>query len=162
MINFGRVEKQIFIGNAPQTSVDVARLKQMKISAVVSLQSDEDLKTHRIDWAKLTKAYEYNDIHVERYPITDFDEDDLALKLPTPVRSLNNLVSVGHTAYVHCNAGVCRAPATVLAYLCHYRGLGLKSALQLIRRERPQANPYTNAVKKALLVLKSATKSDTA
>jgi len=39
MLNFGRIEGDIFIGNAPQNSVDVARLKQMKITAVVSLHT---------------------------------------------------------------------------------------------------------------------------
>ena len=43
MINFSRLEENIFIGSAPQSSVDSARLKQMKITAVVSLQSDADL-----------------------------------------------------------------------------------------------------------------------
>lgn len=150
MINFNQVEADIFIGSAPQTSVDVARLKQMKITAVLSLQSDSDFRAHRIDWTKLKSAYQYSDISVERYPIIDFDEADLGNNLASPVKALNKLLCVGHRVYVHCNAGVCRAPATVLGYLCHYRGMELEQGLEYIRHNRPQANPYKSAVRKAL------------
>ncbi len=159
MINFDRIEADIFVGSAPQTSVDIARLKQMKITAVLSLQSDDDFRTHRIDWPKLQSAYQYNDIHVERYPIIDFDETDLGNKLATPVTALNKLLGIGHRLYVHCNAGVCRAPATVLAYLCHYRGMELEKGLEYIRRNRIQANPYKSAVRKALVQLESQNSS---
>jgi hypothetical protein len=77
MINFSQIEADIFLGSAPLNGVDVARLKQMKITSVVSLQSDDDLKTHRIDWKKLQAAYKYNGIVAQRFPITDFDEHDL-------------------------------------------------------------------------------------
>lgn len=153
MINFDRIEADIFIGSAPQNSVDASRLKQMKITAVLSLQSDQDFKTHRIDWKKLQSVYQYNDITVQRFPIIDFDESDLAKRLFEPVKALHLLLTNGHRVYVHCNAGVCRAPATVLTYLCHYRGMTIEAGMEYIRRNRPQANPYKSAVKTALLQL---------
>lgn len=155
MINFDRIEENIFLGSAPQTSVDAARLKQMKITAVLSLQSDSDFKSHRIDWNKLQSAYQYNEITVQRFPIVDFDEHDLGNKLAEPVKELNSLLTIGHRVYVHCNAGVCRAPATVLGYLCHYRGMGIEEGLEYLRRSRPQVHPYVSAVEKALTNLKS-------
>ena len=81
MINFSRVEADIFIGSAPKIEVDVGRLKQTQISAVLSLQSDNDLNIHRIDWKKLQSTYQYNGINVQRFQINDFDEVDLANKL---------------------------------------------------------------------------------
>jgi atypical dual specificity phosphatase len=153
MINFSRLEQNIFIGSAPQSSVDAARLKQMKISAVLSLQSDADFKSHRIDWQKLQSAYQYSDIVVQRFPVVDFDELDLGNKLADPVIALHSLLEVGHRVYVHCNAGVCRAPATVLGYLCHYRGMEIDAGLEYIRSQRPQAHPYISAVQKALTKL---------
>ena len=150
MINFSRIEADIFIGSAPLNSVDVARLKQLKISAVLSLQSDDDLKSHRIDWGKLQSAYLYNNILVQRFPITDFNETDLGEKLPSAVIGMQMLMTEGHRVYVHCNAGVCRAPGTVLTYLCHYRGMSVEQGLEYIRRQRPQANPYLQSVQVAL------------
>jgi len=150
MINFDRIESDIFIGSAPQNEIDAGRLKQMKITAVLSLQSDYDFKAHRIDWKKLQSTYQYNDITVQRFPVIDFDEADLGNKLAEPVKALNQLLNQGHRVYVHCNAGICRAPATVLGYLCHYRDMSIEQGLEYIRSNRPHVNPYKKAVKQAL------------
>ncbi len=157
MINFSRIENNLFVGSAPQSDVDVARLAQMKITAVLSLQSDADLRAHRIDWPKLQSAYQFNSIHAQRFPIIDFDEFDLGEKLPAPVRTLNQMLDLEHRVYVHCNAGICRAPATVLAYLCHYRNMSIEDGLAYLRRERPQVHPYVSSVSVALEVLKKPT-----
>jgi len=153
MINFSRIEPNLFIGSAPQSGVDVSRLVQMKITAVLSLQSDADFKSHNIDWKKLQSAYEYNHIHAQRFPIIDFDEVDLGEKLPEPVNTLNQMLELQHRVYVHCNAGICRAPATVLTYLCHYRGMTTDEGLVYLRKERPQVHPYMSAVNIALDVM---------
>jgi len=156
MINFGPIETNIYIGNAPQTAVDVSRLNQMAVTAVLSLQSDQDFKNYRIDIDELQNAYNANDILFQRFPIIDFDEQDLGKKLAQPVQALHRLLEAEHRIYVHCNAGVCRAPATVLGYLCHYRGMGIEQGLAYIRENRPQANPYIRAVEKALNELAQA------
>lgn len=160
MITFGQIESDIFVGSAPQSSVDVARLKQAGITAVISLQSDEDFRTHGIDWKKIQNAYQYSDILIERFPIRDFDEIDMGEKLAPSVVCLDKLLKVGHRLYVHCNAGVCRAPAAVLGYLCHFRGMDVDQGLNYIRKNRPQANPYLGAVKKALMELEQRTWSE--
>ncbi len=155
MINFNQIEANIFIGSAPQSDVDVMRLRQMKITAVVSLQSDHDLAGFRIDWKKLQDGYKQNNIAIERFPIIDFDEVDLGNRLAEPIQALNALLAVGHRVYVHCNAGICRAPATVLGYLCHYKEMPIEQGLNYIRQNRPQANPYKRAVVRALANLQS-------
>lgn len=150
MISFGAIESNIFIGSAPQGEVDVARLKTMSVTAVLSLQSDADFKYHRINITDLQRAYDENDILLQRFPIIDFDEQDLGKKLAAPVHALHKMLEAGYRVYVHCNAGVCRAPATVLTYLCHYRGMTVEQGLRYIRDNRPQANPYPTAVVRAL------------
>lgn len=152
-MNFSRIGQGIYLGSTPQNMVDVGRLKQMKASAVISLQSDADIKAHHIDWQKLKNAYRDNDIFFQRFPIVDFDEQDLGKKLPKPTRALSELRRLDHQVYVHCNAGICRAPATVLAYLCHYKKMSIEQGLEFIRQQRPQANPYIAAVELALVEL---------
>lgn len=158
MINFGPIEANILIGNAPQSSVDIARLKQLRVTAVISLQSDSDFRAYRINWDKLQKSYQQNDILVQRFPITDFDEMDLGNKVAQPAKALSELLIAGHSVYIHCNAGVCRAPATVLTYLCHYRGMTIEKGLEYIRVGRPQANPYLTAVVKGVAEIERQTK----
>ncbi len=153
MINFDQIEDNIFIGSAPQSSIDISRLKSIKISAVLSLQSDDDFRHYNLDWDKLKEAYQQHDILIERFPIADFDETDLGNKVAEPIERLNQLLQVGHTAYVHCNAGICRAPATVLGYLCHYRQMTIDEGLSYLRNKRPQVNPYLAAVERALIQL---------
>lgn len=153
MISCNQIETDIFIGSAPQSSVDVARLLEFGVSAILSLQSDEDFRSHGIDWKKIQSIYRYNNIKVHRFQINDFDETDMGNKLIPPVQMLNDLLKQGERVYVHCNAGVCRAPGTVLTYLCHYRGMSIEQGLEYIRRQRPQANPYIRAVSKALTQL---------
>ena len=52
-----------------------------------------------------------------RVPARDFDEDDLRQNLPQCVAALDQLLTAGNTVYVHCTAGMGRAPSTVIAYL---------------------------------------------
>lgn len=47
-------------------------------------------------------------------------------------------------ALVHCQAGVSRSAAFVVAYLMYRYGLNLKTALHAVRRKRPSAQPNNN------------------
>ena len=150
MINFDLVEPGIFVGSAPQSHIDVERLKQLKITAVINLQSNEDLRDRNTEWLDLEASYRQQDIVVERFPINDFDEIDLGDKVAEPIKHLNTLLGVGHKVYVHCNSGICRAPAVVLGYLCHYQDMSIESGLRQLHIARPVASPYRSAVEKAL------------
>lgn len=150
MINFNPIDQQIFIGSTPQNEVDIARLAQMKVTAVLSLQSDVDLKHHGINWKNLTDEYQQRNIAVARFPIMDFDEADLGDKIAEPIQQLKQFLDVGHRVYVHCNAGICRASSTVLGYLMAYKGKSYQDGLEYIRQHRPQVNPYKSAVLKGV------------
>ncbi|MGH1539186.1 MAG: dual specificity protein phosphatase family protein [Arenicella sp.] len=151
MINFNRIEDNIFIGSAPSHVVDVQRLdKQLKITAILSLQTDKDFRHYKIGIDGLLDAYKMSGIEFHRYPITDFDADDMARKLVAPVKALKQLLMQEHRVYVHCNAGICRAPATVLGYLHAYEGMPLDEGLTYLRTKRPIANPFMDSVRQAM------------
>lgn len=151
MINLDRIEENLFVGSAPKHVVDVMRLdKQLKITAVLSLQTDSDFKNYKIDIDSLIDAYAMSNIEYSRYPITDFDASDMAKKLVAPVQALHELMEQQHRVYVHCNAGICRAPATVLGYLHVYQGMSLEDGLSYLRSKRPIVNPYMDAVATAV------------
>ena len=154
MINFDPIEPNIFIGSCPQNTIDVDRLHKLRVTAVLSLQTEQDFKYHNIDWAGLQRDYEQCGIYVQRFPIADFNEKDLGERVAEPIKELNNLLNVGHRVYVHCTAGICRASATVIGYLCHYKGMQPQEALTYVRDKRPVVNPYMKAVEKALQTLK--------
>ena len=153
MINFDLIQARVYVGSAPNSKDDIARLKQLKVSALISLQSDEDLLERDIDWSEIEHWYLDNDITAKRYPILDFDEADMTSKIGEPIVLLQQLLSERKTVYIHCNTGVCRAPAVVLGYLCHFEGMSIEAALRQIQIARPIASPYRTAVRKAIATL---------
>ena len=155
MINFDPIEPNIIIGSCPHNTIDVDRLHRMlRVTAILSLQTEDDFKYHKIDWPAMEQDYDKCGIYVQRFPIADFNEQDLGERVSEPIKALNDLLNAGHKVYVHCNAGVCRASATVVGYLCHYKGMEPQEALAYVRERRPIANPYMRAVEKALEKLK--------
>jgi hypothetical protein len=80
-----------------------------------------------------------------RSPMRDFDIPDQRRHLARAVRALADLQSDGHRTYVHCTAGLGRAPLTVLSYLAWVEGLSPDEAIGLIHRGRPGAVPAWEA-----------------
>lgn len=62
--------------------------------------------------------------------------------LPDLVRALNALLALGRVPYVHCTAGINRAPLSVVGLLTYARGWPLEEAVKVVKAGRPQANPY--------------------
>ena len=53
----------------------------------------------------------------------------------------------GGACYVHCGAGISRAPTAVTAYLMHSARLRLREAFALVKRHRPSARPNKGFVR---------------
>ena len=115
MINLTRIRPQIFIGSYPQNEVDLDRLKSgPKITAVLNLQTDKDFAALKLDWSRIERGYLARDMLCHRWPIVDFSPRDLEQRLEGAARLLDQLIDFGHRVYVHCTAGVGRAPAAVI------------------------------------------------
>jgi protein-tyrosine phosphatase len=117
-MNFDRVLDHVYVGSYPESVADVDRLKQeLGITAVLSLQTDEDADRFGVDWPWFQTHYHQAAIELRRVPVRDFDPHDLQEKLPACVEVLRGLLQAGHTVYVHCTAGAGRSPNVVIAYL---------------------------------------------
>lgn len=55
----------------------------------------------------------------------DFDPHSLRLVLPAAVSHIHSALRSGGKAYVHCTAGLGRAPAACIAYLYWFSGMDL-------------------------------------
>jgi len=155
MINFDRITDDIFVGSCPTNTIDVERLKNAGISAVLNLQTHGDFITHKIHWPTLAQSYRQHDISVRRVPIIDFDQEDLAKRLPQATHSLKRLIDNNHIVYVHCTAGVERSPATVVGYLARHKRLGLNRALSIVKSAH-RCNPCDDALQKADTIFQTA------
>ncbi len=115
---------------------EIEQLKQKGITAVLNLQSDQDLEKHRIDWCALQAHYCDLGIELRRAPILDYNRADLSRNLKKAVAALGELLDSGHTVFVHCNAGVNRSPTVVIAYLHWMLGWDLEEADRYVQERR--------------------------
>jgi len=99
----------------------------------------------------MLEFYQARGITAEHYPIHDFNERHLTERLFGAAELLNDMLNnKGLKVYVHCTAGMGRAPATVLAYLCLYKKIeswqDIVASDQFIKSYRKVSTPNLRAV----------------
>jgi len=128
------------------TPDDLARIKAATgISAVLSLQHDECLAYWKIDYCQMDEHGANLGLDMVRSPMRDFNIVDQKQNLPYAVAALAKLQMEGHRTYVHCTAGLGRAPLTTLGYLSWVDGKSAEEAIRLIHSGRPNAVPAWEA-----------------
>jgi protein-tyrosine phosphatase len=112
------------------------------ITAVLSLQSDEDLAYYGLSVRRLSRSFALAGLAYERMPVEDFSSDRLALKMPECVASLVKALSPENArVYLHCTAGINRAPTVAAGYLILEHGMPARVAYDYVR-ERRECSPY--------------------
>ena len=131
----------LLVGEFPRPE-DVGWLREDHgVSAVFNLQDDEDLVAKGLDLAALQRAYELHGIRLRRYPVPDYEPSRLTEHLDDLLDEIEQALAAGQCVYLHCNAGMNRAPTVAIAYLHAYRGYSLASACRLLKSRRACA-PY--------------------
>jgi protein-tyrosine phosphatase len=121
---------------------DIARLAQMGITDVISLQSDEDLLNCGLSARKLLKDYTAAGIRLIRNPVEDFNKAVLADRLPECVNALENaLASEQSRVYLHCTAGINRSATVAAAYFIKSGRMSAKDAFRFVATCR-RCSPY--------------------
>jgi hypothetical protein len=145
-LDWGEVRADLLIGSCPIVPGDIDHIcESARVTALLSLQTDRCRANLGIDYAANCRRAQRLGLVLESAPMRDFDLPDQRLRLPSAVRALGGLLSAGHRVFVHCTAGVNRAPLTVLGYMTFVEGLAPEAAFEVIRRSRPQAAPYWEA-----------------
>ncbi|KXZ48593.1 hypothetical protein GPECTOR_26g496 [Gonium pectorale] len=154
-LNYNRILPDIIVGSCLQTPADVDHLADKEgVRTVFCLQEDSDMAYFSLDVKPIqARCEERGDIKHVRFPIRDFDPFDLRRKLPKAVARLarEHKPSEG-TIYIHCTAGLGRAPATALAYMFWLRGQKLDEAYELLRGKR-MCSPRIEAIRSATVDL---------
>ena len=145
-LNWGEITPRILIGTCPMTTADLDRIgAEAGVSAVLSVQHEDCLAYWDIDYPEMRTHGEKLGLRMARSSMRDFDIPDQRRNLARAVRALADLQSKGHRTYVHCTAGLGRAPLTVLSFLVWVEGLLPQEAIGLIHRGRPDAVPAWEA-----------------
>ncbi|MCU0494234.1 MAG: dual specificity protein phosphatase family protein [Chloroflexaceae bacterium] len=123
-LNVSQIEPLLFVGGQFQVG-QWPLLHALGIRAVLSLQAEhEDQFSEPLPKRTL------------RLLVEDFTPPSLA-QLREGVDFITNAHGEGLPVFVHCHAGVGRAPLTTAAYLMQQRKLNTVAALRVIRRARP-------------------------
>lgn len=142
-LNWSEIRHDILIGSCPMTVHDIDHIGgRTHVTALLSVQSDECRAALNIDYPMHRRHAVRRGLVMVNAPMRDFDPAEQRRRLPDAVRALHHLLAAGHNVYVHCTAGINRAPLTVLAYLTWVEGMSIEQAMQLIHRGRPEAAPY--------------------
>ena len=155
-LNWGVITPELIVGTCPQEPADLEEIKtSTEVSAVMSLQHDECLARYGIDFDRMSREGQALGLVMERCPIRDFDPRETRRLLPEAVKKLASLQAGGHRTYVHCTAGISRAPLTVFGYLALVAGVDENKARKMIMDGRPGAVPYWEAFDGARADLKA-------
>ncbi|XP_078427552.1 dual specificity protein phosphatase (DsPTP1) family protein [Wolffia australiana] len=149
-MNYDFIRPDLIVGSCLQTPEDVDELRKIGVKTIFCLQQNPDLEYFGVDIVAIQDyAKQFEDIAHYRAEIRDFDGFDLRMRLPAVVSKLFKAVKRnGGVAYIHCTAGLGRAPAVALAYMFWVLGYKLSDAHELLLSQR-SCFPKIDAIKSA-------------
>lgn len=138
-MNYNFILPDLIVGSCLQTPSDVDHLRRIGVRTIFCLQQDPDLEYFGVDISAIQDhAIFFGDIEHIRARIRDFDPFDLRIRLPAVVAELYKAVKRNKgITYIHCTAGLGRAPAVALTYMYWQLGYGLLEANSIIQGVRP-------------------------
>ena len=142
-----RITENLFVGSCLLDTNEIAELRSLGVTAILSVQTEEDMGERGIEWEK--KAALAAKLAFRNVPVRDFYTADLQRKLPECVQALDRMLKAGHSIYLHCTAGTGRSPTVAAAYLHWCLAWPLERALAHVREAR-DCSPSVEAIRCAL------------
>jgi protein-tyrosine phosphatase len=148
-MDYAQILSGLFVGSHPKTVGDVERLqRESAITAVLNLQTDEDMRSVKLNWPALEAHYQACGVDFLRLPVKE-EQMELREKLPECVRTLAGLITASHTVYLHCTEGIGRSPTVAIGYLHWCLGWEFDAAVRHIKQAR-QCSPHLEALRLAV------------
>jgi protein-tyrosine phosphatase len=152
-LNYTHVLPGLIVGSCPQSGEDIKYLSKLGVTRILNLQQQIDWEKFGIDMGELQHScHEMGNIEIVRAPMEDFSSASLVANIPHAGQTLHELMEDGHMVYVHCTAGLGRAPAVAIAYLHWMCGMTLKEAYTFVTARRP-CHPKAAAIRQATMNL---------
>lgn len=155
-LSYNDVPPCLAIGPYPQSKEDVELMKRNGVTGVLNVQTDFDHERRMIDWQHMQEYYHAADLQVTRVPIEDFNGDELVRLVKEGARAVDRMYRDAEARgekpkiYIHCTAGMGRAPAVACVYLVWKHGYSLHDALKQCKDHRPVCAPNWHAMESAL------------
>ncbi|GAB2250515.1 hypothetical protein Droror1_Dr00016765 [Drosera rotundifolia] len=149
-MNYTFIRPDLIVGSCLQSPEGVDKLRKVGVRTIFCLQQDPDLQYFGVDINAIREyARSFDDIEHLRAEIRDFDGFNLRMRLPAVVSKLTKAINRnGGVTYIHCTAGLGRAPAVALAYMFWVQGYKLSEAHKLLVSKRA-CFPKLDAIKSA-------------
>ena len=155
ILDFDKIgDKNIYIGVYPETEKDFELISKKGINSILSVQTDKDLEYRHLDINVLNKYANKYGINIERYPIEDFNTEDIYNNLKGAGDLLNKLLKEEKKIYVHCTAGIGRSSSVVITYLVLYENYSVKEAISFCKKYRPKIIPYHKIINEIAKIYK--------
>lgn len=106
------------------------------MTAIHNLQDDEDLTLNGLRERELAEACRLSEMKFVRTQIQDGSADAMAERLDDTLEALASLIGDGERVYLHCNAGLNRAPTLAIAYLRAHGKMSLDEACAHVKARR--------------------------
>ena len=141
---------RLYVGSHPQSIDDIEALERvLAITAILNLQTDEDMAAVNLNWQHLESRYKTCALKLHRIPMKE-EQVVLREKLLQCVDSLKHLLADGHTVYLHCTSGIGRSPTVAIGYLYCCLGWEMDAAVRYMKQLR-RCSPHLEALRLAIL-----------
>jgi protein-tyrosine phosphatase len=148
-LTYAQILPCLFIGSHPRTIEDIERLRrEAGITAVLNIHTDDDMHSVDLDFPPLEAHYKTSSVVLRRTPMVE-EQVELRAKLCNAIRALSQLLAEGHTVYLHCTAGIGRAPTVAIGYLHTCLRWDWDEAIAHVKLAR-QCAPHVEALRLAL------------
>jgi protein tyrosine/serine phosphatase len=147
-MDFHEILPELVLGDGPYRPDDIRTLQQEDITAVLNLQTDDELATAGVAWSSWRARCQEAGLEVQRVRVRAAHRRALRAALPACVQTLAALLDAGHAVYVHCSTDAQRSATVVVCYLYWSRGWCVGEAERFVRRQHP-CSPDMEAVRLA-------------
>ncbi|KAG2451020.1 hypothetical protein HYH02_004290 [Chlamydomonas schloesseri] len=139
----------LICGTQPRNAGEVDTLFENEgITHILNLQEDKDMHYWGVKIEDIRRACSKHSINHMRRPAKDFDKGSLRKAIPGAVHTLAGAMASGGRVYVHCTAGLGRAPGVCIAYLYWFTDMQLDEAYTHLTTIRP-CGPKRDAIRGA-------------
>ncbi|KXZ52979.1 hypothetical protein GPECTOR_8g350 [Gonium pectorale] len=146
---YHEIVPNLLCGTQPRHAADVDALVSAEgITHILNLQQEKDMHYWGVKLEDIRKACARHSVTHLRRPAKDFDPHSLRKTIPGAIHTLTQALNSGGRVYVHCTAGLGRAPAVCIAYLYWFCDMQLEEAYSFLTAIRP-CGPKRDAIRGA-------------
>ena len=123
-----QITETIYLGNVEAIIKEKEKLKKLGIKKILSVMPN---------FGTLFDSYEFKQKIIEV-------DDDYRANIIQYFKDCILFIEGNDKIFIHCAAGMSRAPTIVIAYLIWKKKISLDEAIRLVREKRPVISPNAN------------------